>query len=78
MIAYFIGGSWDLTKKTHQHCPPVLQIEVWPQLSMRDVPSPADMDVMSKVTITRETYVRIRHAGPEGDVAIYMLKEMLK
>lgn len=76
--AYFIGGSWDLTKKVQPHSPPVLQIEVWPQLSALEVPSPSDIETMAQVTIKRETYVRIRHSGCEDDVAIYMLEEILK
>jgi hypothetical protein len=71
VIAYFIGGSWDLTKTPMQHCPPVWQVVKVPQLSAKFAPSPADLDVMETVKVERELYVRARH-DHEKEIAIYI------
>jgi hypothetical protein len=71
VIAYFIGGSWDLTKRHMQHCAPVYEVAVVPQMHNRIAPSQADYDVMAAVSITRELYVRVRHSH-EKEIAIYI------
>lgn len=73
MIAYFIGGSWDLTKRHMQDCPPVFEITTIPRLP-RIAPTPEDYKQVMEVKWEREFYVRVRHAC-EKEIAIYIFAE---
>jgi hypothetical protein len=75
LIAYFIGGSWDLTKTHMRACPPVWEVIKVPKVSMKFAPSPADLDVMETVKMERERYVRARHDHGK-DIAIYIFEDM--
>ncbi len=68
MIAYFLGGSWDLTKLQLRDCAPRWEISIAPRLSIGESPLPGDIQVR------RESYRRIHHDS-EKDVAIYLHEE---
>jgi len=74
VLAYFIGGSWDLTKRHMRDCPAVWEVITMPRLSRLAPPSRKDMDIQETVKAEREFYVRARH-DHDKDVAIYIFEE---